>query len=207
MPVASEPTEPWNLNIHHDQLLVDLAHTGDRVLDVGCGDGFLSARLAEAGCHVVALDADDAVLDRASERWPASGVAWTRGDVRTHPFEPASFDLVVSNAALHHLPDTAAALRRLAEVTRPGGTLGVVGFARNGPLDWPRSLRGGRDRRRSARSPRVAAHRPDPLATSAHLRRHAPSLGRSAAGPHVSAPVARPLPAHVAQAGVTSSPA
>lgn len=69
-------------------------------------------------------------------------VGWVHGDVLAHPFADESFDVVVSNAMLHHLPDTAASLRRLARLVRPGGTLGVVGFARNGPLDWPMSLFG-----------------------------------------------------------------
>lgn len=49
---------------------------------------------------------------------------------------------MVSNATLHHRPHAAAALIRLGGLVRPGGTLGIVGFARNGLLDWPRSLIG-----------------------------------------------------------------
>lgn len=133
---------PWNLNIHYDRLLADLVPPDSRVLDVGCGDGFLSSRLAAAGCSVVGLDADAGVLRRARERWPDADVTWVHGDVLTHPFAAGSFDAVVSNATLHHLPDTAAGLRRFADLVRAGGVVGVVGFARNGPLDWPRSLVG-----------------------------------------------------------------
>lgn len=134
--------EPWNLNIHYDRLLAALAHPGDRVLDIGAGYGFLSARLSRMGCEVVALDADAGVLGRARERWPGTGIAWVHGDVLTHPLPAGGFDLVVSNATLHHLPDTTAALRHWASLVHDGGTVGVVGFARNGPLDWPMSLVG-----------------------------------------------------------------
>ncbi|GAB3624798.1 class I SAM-dependent methyltransferase [Mariniluteicoccus endophyticus] len=137
-----EPREPWNLNIHYDRLLADRVRPGQRVLEVGCGDGFLSARLADQGCEVVALDADTGVLGRARERWPDHRIEWVKGDALTHPFQPESFDAVVSNATLHHLPDAGAGLRRFAELLRPDGTLGVVGFATNGPLDWPMSLAG-----------------------------------------------------------------
>ncbi len=130
----------WNLNIHYDARLARHAKSGDRVLDVGCGDGFLAARLADHGCVVVAIDADAPVLARARARWPSKPIEWIHGDVLTHPFAPASFDVVVSNATLHHLPDTALALARLAELTTAGGRLGIVGFARNGLADWPMSI-------------------------------------------------------------------
>ncbi len=134
--------QPWNINIHYDALLADLAPAGARVLDVGCGDGFLSARLAAQGCDVVGLDLDEGVLERARRRWPDAGVSWLQGDVLTYPFAPGEFDAVLSNAALHHLPDTAEALRRFAALVRPGGRVGVVGFARNSVRDWPLSLIG-----------------------------------------------------------------
>lgn len=133
---------PWNINIHYDQLLRELTSPESRVLDVGCGDGFLSARLAESGCEVVAIDADAGVLGRAQQRWAGHDIKWVHGDVLTFPFPAGSFDVVVSNATLHHLPDTGSGLERLRELVRPGGCLGVVGFARNGILDWPMSLIG-----------------------------------------------------------------
>ena len=136
----AQPSQPWNINIHYDRLLADLVPAGSRVLDVGGGGGFLSARLAAAGCQVVALDADAGVLSRARARWPDSDVEWIHANVLTAPFAPGSFDAVVSNATLHHLPDTADGLRCFADLVRPGGVVGVVGFARNGILDWPMSL-------------------------------------------------------------------
>ncbi|TDC52028.1 class I SAM-dependent methyltransferase [Jiangella ureilytica] len=135
--------EPWNANLHYDARLADLVPAGARaVLEVGCGDGFLAARLAERSPspQVVALDVDAPVLARARSRFPDAAVDWTHGDLLTHPFEPASFDAVVSNATLHHLPDTAAALRRLGSLVRPGGTLGIVGLTRTERRDLPWSV-------------------------------------------------------------------
>lgn len=136
----STPAQPWNINIHYDQLLQALTPSGSRVLDVGCGDGFLSARLADSDCRVVALDADAGVLSRARERWTGYDIEWVHGDLLSYPFEPESFDVVVSNATLHHLPDTGRGLERIRELVRPDGRVGIVGFATNGPLDWPMSL-------------------------------------------------------------------
>ncbi|GLE54629.1 class I SAM-dependent methyltransferase [Mycobacterium montefiorense] len=128
--------QPWNINIHYDALLESaVPREARRVLDVGCGDGFLAARLSRRIPDVVALDLDGPVLQRAQHRFGSAPVRWTHGDVMTA--ELPCFDAVVSNAALHHLSDTGAALRRLAALVRPGGALGVVTFVRpslrNGP--------------------------------------------------------------------------
>lgn len=120
---------PWNINIHYNALVDALVPAGaQKVLDVGCGDGFLAARLAERIPRVVALDIDEPVLQRASARFPDAPVDWTHGDIMTA--ELPHFDAVVSNAALHHIDDTRAALARLAGVVRPGGVLAVVTFVK-----------------------------------------------------------------------------
>lgn len=133
----------WNANLHYDGALDRAVPSGARsTLDVGCGDGFLAARLARRIDRVVGLDRDAPVLDRARRRWPDSTVEWRLGDVMGDALAGERFDAVVSNATLHHLPDQDAALRRLAELVAPGGTLAIVGFARNGAADWPRALLG-----------------------------------------------------------------
>ena len=130
--------ELWNVNIHYDARLAACVPAAARsVLDVGCGDGFLAARLAGRVPLVVAIDVDAPVLDRARARFPDATVTWCHGDVLTHPLEAGPFDAVVSNAALHHLGDTRAALLRLGQLVRPGGVLAVVGFARTQWRDWP----------------------------------------------------------------------
>lgn len=124
------PTQqPWNINIHYNGLVDGLVPTGaQQVLDVGCGDGFLAARLAGRIPRVVALDIDEPVLQRAATRFHRASVRWTHGDLMSA--ELPHFDAVVSNAALHHLGDTRAALARLSGLLRPGGTLVVVTFVK-----------------------------------------------------------------------------
>ncbi len=120
---------PWNINIHYDALVdAQVPAEAQQVLDVGCGDGFLAARLAERIPRVIALDIDEPVLKRAIARFPDVPVQWTHGDVMTA--ELPGFDAVVSNAALHHVDDTRAALARLGALVHPGGTLAVVTFVK-----------------------------------------------------------------------------
>jgi 2-polyprenyl-3-methyl-5-hydroxy-6-metoxy-1,4-benzoquinol methylase len=129
---------PWNINIHYDALLDSRVPLGtERVLDVGTGDGFLAARLARRVPTVMAVDIDGPVLERARARFPEASVTWLHRDVMDAEFAPALFDAVVSNAALHHLDDTPAALQRLGSLLRPGGTLAVVTFARSSIRELP----------------------------------------------------------------------
>jgi 2-polyprenyl-3-methyl-5-hydroxy-6-metoxy-1,4-benzoquinol methylase len=118
-------------------VLAALPADAARVLDVGCGDGILTADLADAGIpHVVGLDIDQNVLDRARARHEGKAIEWRQGDVLDAAFEPESFDAVVSVASLHHM-DGAAALSCFARLTKPGGTVAIVGLAANAWSDLP----------------------------------------------------------------------
>jgi 2-polyprenyl-3-methyl-5-hydroxy-6-metoxy-1,4-benzoquinol methylase len=133
--------EPWNINIHYDDKLDESVPPGAAsALDVGCGDGFLANRLARRVPHVVAIDVDAPVLERAKQRFPDAPVIWRNANVLETGDELGSFDAVVSNATLHHLPDTREALRRLRDRVRPGGTLAIVAFARPGWRHLPWAL-------------------------------------------------------------------
>ncbi|HAS11708.1 MAG TPA: class I SAM-dependent methyltransferase [Acidimicrobiaceae bacterium] len=127
----------WNHNIHLHRVVLDAVPPGaQRALDVGCGEGMLSRDLHETVPEVVGLDLHEPSLDLARAQSDGDGITWVLGDVLDHPFEPASFDVVASIAALHHM-DTVAGLEAMRDLLRPGGVLVVVGLART---RFPRDL-------------------------------------------------------------------
>ncbi|HEY7397382.1 MAG TPA: class I SAM-dependent methyltransferase [Gaiellaceae bacterium] len=91
-----------------------------RVLEVGGGDGWLSARIrAELGCEVVLVDQSERMVELASAR----GLDARVGDVRDLPFADGAFDTAVAAWMLYHVDDVHQALGELARVLQPGGRL------------------------------------------------------------------------------------
>jgi SAM-dependent methyltransferase len=97
-----------------------------RILDAGCGEGALSHRLADAGYDVTSIDADPAAVAAAR----LAGVPAVRADLASYADEP--FDAVVMLLSLHHMHPLGAALDRVAQLLRPGGTLILDEYA----WDW-----------------------------------------------------------------------
>jgi SAM-dependent methyltransferase len=105
---------------------------GDTVLDVACGPGLVSCAFAEAAAHVTGIDLTPAMIAQAREVQQARGLrnlSWKTGDAVPLPFPDASFSLVVTRYSFHHFLDPLAALREMARVCRPGGTVLAVDVA------------------------------------------------------------------------------
>jgi SAM-dependent methyltransferase len=96
-----------------------LAAEPRRVLDVGAGRGELAERIREAGIEVMALDQSARMVELTRER----GIEAAVGDAQALPFEDATFDVVVANFMLYHVPDVHLALSEIVRVLRPGGRL------------------------------------------------------------------------------------
>jgi len=104
----------------HGASLVELldSREGERVLDLGCGTGHLTAAVARAGAVVVGLDRSADMLAQARCAYPQ--LEFVQGDGRDFRFaEP--FDAVFSNATLHWVRPPEAVARRVREALRPGG--------------------------------------------------------------------------------------
>jgi trans-aconitate methyltransferase len=91
---------------------------GERVLDLGCGTGHLTAQLAAAGADVVGLDSASEMVARARQAYP--NLRFELADARTFAVS-GPFDAVFSNAALHWVREPAAVIARVAAALRPGG--------------------------------------------------------------------------------------
>jgi 2-polyprenyl-3-methyl-5-hydroxy-6-metoxy-1,4-benzoquinol methylase len=99
---------------------------GGVAVDVGCGTGRalvpLRAAVGPDGT-VIALDVTPEMLHAARPASAAAGAARVLADARVLPLADASADAIFAAGLVNHLPDTAAGLRELARVTRPGGLL------------------------------------------------------------------------------------
>jgi SAM-dependent methyltransferase len=98
---------------------------GKLVLDAGCGNGVLSAAVAQLGASVVATDISDSVF-AASKRFAATkDLLFVQSDLMSSVFKPESFDLIYSGGVLHHTPNTRTAFYEVVNALRPGGRIFV----------------------------------------------------------------------------------
>jgi trans-aconitate methyltransferase len=119
--------QTWNAAGYakHGRFVADLAggvvellapEFGERILDVGCGDGALTRKLAATGAQVTGIDSSEQMIDAAKELGLDARVI----DAEKLPFV-AEFDAAFSNAALHWIRDQDAVLSGVRRALKPGG--------------------------------------------------------------------------------------
>jgi SAM-dependent methyltransferase len=125
--IARLPRDAWDHNrLYHGVLLRELPPFAPDALEIGCGTGELTAKLAARAGRVLALDLSAEMLAAARARCAdLANVELVRADALTHPVAPESFDVIASIATLHHLP-LAAMFARARDALRPGGVLLVL---------------------------------------------------------------------------------
>ncbi len=119
---------------------------GGEVLDVGTGPGRIPILLCQAdpSARLLAVDLAEAMIVRARENVAAAGL---EGRIRCEPcdakhtsYPDRSFEAVISNTIIHHIPDPAPVLGEMARLVAPGGTLFIRDLARPDSLDDVRHL-------------------------------------------------------------------
>jgi trans-aconitate methyltransferase len=119
----------WDADLYNDKhafvwkqgaSLVELLapKSGERILDLGCGTGHLTAAIAETGASVIGMDHSPEMLAQACSTFPM--LQFVQGDARSFSFED-SFDGVFSNAVLHWVRPPEDVLRCVRTALKPGG--------------------------------------------------------------------------------------
>jgi len=116
-----EGLEPSHFQARRRFLLEHVA-AGERVLDVGCGEGRFTSELVRAGAHAIGIDVAQEPLRRALARHPQLELALVAEE---GPWElaDAAFDVVWAGEVIEHVADTAAWLSEVRRVLRSGGSL------------------------------------------------------------------------------------
>lgn len=110
-----------------------------RVCDVGCGTGFLESILRGSVGTIYAVDATLPMLQAAKRKFQGEPFCWLMGDARVLPLRRQHFDLVCSNAMLHHIYGYEEVLAQMVSLLKPGGKL-FLGYEPNAipyRLFWP----------------------------------------------------------------------
>jgi SAM-dependent methyltransferase len=109
--------------------LLDAARVGahTRVLDVACGPGYVAAAAAARGASAAGVDFSPAMLDVARAAHPR--IEFAAGDAEELAHPDGSFDAVVSNFGIHHVPRPAVAIAQARRVLAPGGRVAFTVWA------------------------------------------------------------------------------
>jgi len=94
---------------------------GEKVLDVGCGPGALTAQLLSVRAEVAAIDPSPPFVDAFRARFP--DVEVRRGTAEELPYDTDAFDAALAQLVVHFMTDPVVGIRQMARVTRGGGVI------------------------------------------------------------------------------------
>lgn len=107
--------------------------SGKKVLDVGCGNGYVLDRYAREGAEVYGVDITEAAVDICRKRFELSGLhgEFHVANAEKLPFPDGTFDCVCSMGVLHHVSDPEKAVSEICRVMKSGGRLIVMVYHRD----------------------------------------------------------------------------
>jgi 2-polyprenyl-6-hydroxyphenyl methylase/3-demethylubiquinone-9 3-methyltransferase len=123
----SRARNPWIIG----EIQKHFAQADVRILDVGCGAGFLSNGLAQQGFQVTGLDASANSLAVARRYDATESVTYQTGDAYRLPYADESFDVACAMDFLEHIEEPGRAINEIARVLRPNGLFFFHTFNRN----------------------------------------------------------------------------
>ena len=113
---------------------------GFRILELGCGTGSMwKGRLdaLENGARLTLTDFSQGMLERARQNTAGCGrVDYRVVDIQDIPYEDASFDMVIANMMLYHVPDLRRGLSEVRRVLRPGGKFYCATYGEHGIMEF-----------------------------------------------------------------------
>ncbi|MEX0332629.1 MAG: class I SAM-dependent methyltransferase [Puniceicoccaceae bacterium] len=110
-------------------------HSDSRVLDIGCGPGNSTFLLSQTGADLTGIDFSEKMISVAADKHPE--LTFKVGDAENLGFDNSTFDAVVANYIVHHLPDPVRVFGEISRVLKSGGTFA---FAVWGPLEEQTSV-------------------------------------------------------------------
>lgn len=117
-----------------DRIIPFEAIAGRDVLEIGCGMGLHTEIMTRAGACVNSIDISDTSVEATHRRLALKGLSANvqQGDACELPFQDGSFDFVWSWGVIHHSAQTAAIIREIARVLRPGGESRIMVYHLDG---------------------------------------------------------------------------
>lgn len=140
--MAHETAEQWDPQLYESkhafvwqlgERLVELLNPerGEQILDIGCGTGHLTAKIAAIGAQVIGLDGSSSMIEEARKNYP--GIRFIVADARDFHFDEP-FDAVFSNAALHWVAEARSVIECVRAALKPGGRF-VAEFGGKGNIE------------------------------------------------------------------------
>ena len=124
-----QPFGEWIVSHYHLQ-------PGEQVLELGCGTGSMwqGVTLPE-GCHVTLTDLSPGMLETARHNTAHLRANYAVCDAMAIPYEEASFDVVIANMMLYHVPEIQKALAEIHQVLKPEGRFFAATFGEHGAVE------------------------------------------------------------------------